>query len=100
MQKRETLRSLIDDEIVSIEYLGVLPTYDMTVPETHCFFGNGVLVHNSGEIEEDADVVMFLHRERDAEDTILRVAKNRNGPTGDAELRFQRSFVRYTEGVM
>ena len=57
-------------------------------------------LRQSGEIEEDADVVMFLHRERDAEDTILRVAKNRNGPTGDAELRFERSFVRYTEGVM
>ena len=32
----------------------------MTVPETHNFVANGMIVHNS--LEQDADVVMFIHR--------------------------------------
>ena len=54
-------------------------------------------LRQSGEIEEDSDVVMMLHRERDKDETILRVAKHRNGPTGDAELTFQREHVRFVE---
>jgi replicative DNA helicase len=95
MAKRKTSRSsaIVDDEIVEIADLGAVETYDMTVPETHCFFGNGILVHNSGEIEEDADMVMLLHREREenaeAIQTQLIVAKNRNGPCGTVRMIFR-----------
>jgi len=56
----------------------------------------------SGAIEQDADVVMFLHREeqvdRDTErkgEADLIVAKQRNGPTGKIVLAFQDKFTRF-----
>ena len=73
---------------MAIEDVGMMETYDMEVPETHCFFGNDILVHNSGDLEEDADVIMLIDRKRDEEATQLIVAKNRNGPIGTVKLRF------------
>ncbi|MBN8637557.1 MAG: hypothetical protein J0M07_19700, partial [Anaerolineae bacterium] len=35
------------DKIVSIEYVGEKPTYDLTIPETHNFVANDIIVHNS-----------------------------------------------------
>lgn len=47
-------------------------------------------LRESGSIEQDADVVMFLYREdaEDRENVKLSVAKHRNGPVGTIELRF------------
>ncbi len=53
-------------------------------------------LRESGAIEQDADIVMFLHRERDTQKDItvesieseLIVEKNRNGQTGIAKLLF------------
>jgi len=53
-------------------------------------------LRESGAIEQDADIVMFLHRDRDPQkDTTLEaieaeliVEKNRNGQTGIAKLLF------------
>lgn len=52
-------------------------------------------LRDSGSIEQDADVVMFIHREdkmNDASDrpniAEILVEKHRNGPTGKAELFF------------
>lgn len=53
-------------------------------------------LRESGAIEQDADIVMFLHRERDPQKDIslesieseLIVEKNRNGQTGMAKLLF------------
>jgi DNA-directed DNA polymerase III PolC len=35
------------DKIVSIEYVGEQPTYDLTIPGTHNFVANDIIVHNS-----------------------------------------------------
>jgi ribonucleoside-diphosphate reductase alpha chain len=37
------------DEITSIEYLGQLPVFDLTEPETSHFVANGIVVHNCSE---------------------------------------------------
>jgi ribonucleoside-diphosphate reductase alpha chain len=37
-------------KIKKIALKEITPVYDVTVPETSCFFANGVLVHNCGEI--------------------------------------------------
>jgi replicative DNA helicase len=47
-------------------------------------------LRESGSIEQDADVVMFLYREDDQnpENVTLDISKHRNGPTGNFKLRF------------
>lgn len=58
-------------------------------------------LRQSGEIEEDADLVMLLHREReqgdlaDAVQTSLIVAKNRNGPCGTVRMVFRLKSGRF-----
>ena len=64
-------------------------------------------LRESGSIEQDADVVIFIYRERrrdDEEDgqdpragveTKLIVGKQRNGPTGDVILVFLKPYVRF-----
>ncbi|MBU6231111.1 replicative DNA helicase [Patescibacteria group bacterium] len=51
-------------------------------------------LRDSGSIEQDADVVMFIHREADQdnggrkEEAEIMIEKHRNGPTGVAKLFF------------
>ncbi|MFN0179783.1 MAG: replicative DNA helicase [Gemmatimonadales bacterium] len=60
-------------------------------------------LRDSGAIEQDADVVIFIHRPEyyDREDESKRgiaeilLAKHRNGPTGDITLRFTREYTRF-----
>jgi len=33
-------------KVISIEYIGKEKVYDLVIPSTHCFFANGILVHN------------------------------------------------------
>ena len=63
-------------------------------------------LRESGSIEQDADTVLFLHREHvpaegEAQpmwaDIELVVAKQRNGPTGSLDLRFRGSTMRFEE---
>jgi replicative DNA helicase len=54
-------------------------------------------LRQSGEIEEDSDLVLLLHRKRDERETILRVAKNRRGPVGDVTLRYIPDFTLFEE---
>lgn len=89
------------DMIVGIEPAGVEEVFDATVLGTHNFVANGVVVHNS--IEQDADMVMLLHREsvyeqdspREGEADII-VAKHRNGPTKTITVAFQGHYSRFT----
>ncbi len=60
-------------------------------------------LRDSGAIEQDADLVIFIHRPEyyDREDESKRgvaeimLAKHRNGPTGDIHLRFNREYTRF-----
>ena len=61
-------------------------------------------LRGSGSIEQDADVVMFIHRDRKktedgsaepVQDAKLIVAKQRNGPIGDVNLIFLHSFTKF-----
>lgn len=60
-------------------------------------------LRESGAIEQDADVVMFLYYEEEAEDLLdknkrlikLNIAKHRNGPTGEIDLIFRADRVRF-----
>jgi replicative DNA helicase len=68
-------------------------------------------LRESGAIEQDADVVMFIHREEyyrtDPEekkefekDADLMVAKHRNGATPDIKLHWLREFTRFSNAYM
>jgi len=57
-------------------------------------------LRESGALEQDADVVMILHRDRIGEgqlsnEATLTVAKQRNGPTGSVKLTFLPQFMRF-----
>ncbi len=60
-------------------------------------------LRESGAIEQDADLILLLHRDEyffpDKEEVKNRaqviVAKNRNGPTGEVELMFLRQFMAF-----
>jgi replicative DNA helicase len=88
------------DSVVSIEPDGVEEVYDATVLGTHNFIANGIAVHNS--IEQDADLVILLHREsmyerespREGEADLI-VAKHRNGPTDTITVAFQGHYSRF-----
>lgn len=59
-------------------------------------------LRDSGNIEEDADQVILLHRkerkEQEGIDIIkVKVAKNRGGPVASTELAFRRKFTRFEE---
>ena len=60
-------------------------------------------LRESGSLEQDADIVMFLYRDEyyNRDDTSnqniaeLIIAKNRNGPTTSIRLRFDKEYVRF-----
>lgn len=54
-------------------------------------------LRESGAIEQDADVVMFMWREDDAdlENMTLDIAKHRNGPLRSIRLRFRGDRIRF-----
>ncbi len=90
------------DEIAAIESIGDQVVYDATVDGTHNFIANGIHLHNS--IEQDADVVILLHREDAYERESPRageadfiVAKHRNGPTTTVTVAFQGHYSRFVD---
>jgi len=62
-------------------------------------------LRDSGAIEQDADMVMFIHRKMmpptdgsdDDRSAELIIAKHRNGPVGSVGLYFEGEFARYRE---
>ncbi len=56
-------------------------------------------LRDSGSIEQDADIVMFLYHpnEEDRSNAKLIIAKHRNGPTGELDLFFRSELTRFYE---
>lgn len=96
---------LLWDELLSVDYDGEETTYDLTVEETANYVVNDVLTHNSGQLEQDADVILFgvwphrIDRKRDAHEYQIWVMKNRNRPINEnlVECRFEPSRQRFVE---
>jgi replicative DNA helicase len=90
------------DQVTAIEAAGEQDVFDATVLGHHNFIANGVAVHNS--IEQDADVVILLHRDdyydkespRAGEADFI-VAKHRNGPTDTVTVAAQLHLSRFVD---
>jgi replicative DNA helicase len=64
-------------------------------------------LRESGSIEQDADIVLFLYRDQSTEAMLLRpnvteviVAKHRHGPTGSVELVFVPDRTRFESAAI
>ena len=98
----QAVNDVLWDEVVSIEAGPVEEVYDATVLGAHNFVANGIATHNS--IEQDADMVMMIHREdmyekespRAGEADIMLV-KHRNGPTANVTVAFQGHYSRFVD---
>jgi replicative DNA helicase len=96
--------SITWDRIVSLEPAGEEDVYDLTVPGPACWLADGIVSHNSGALEQDADLVVLIYRDDvynkdpnnpDAGTAELILAKQRNGPTGVVKLAFLREQTRF-----
>lgn len=61
-------------------------------------------LRDSGEVEQDADIILMLHREEMYSNNPefegiaeLLIRKNRNGPTGEITLRFEKEISRLSD---
>jgi replicative DNA helicase len=96
-----TTNDVFWDQIVEITSIGERDVYDGTVSGTHNFVANLVSLHNS--LEQDADMVILLHRpdafERDdprGGEADLILGKHRNGPTKTITVAHQLHLSRFT----
>jgi replicative DNA helicase len=90
------------DMVVSVEPCGEEEVFDLTVPGPASWLADGLVSHNSGAIEQDADIIMFIYRDEyynpETEEPGVAeviVAKQRNGPTGTVKLAFLGQFTRF-----
>ncbi|HLW61257.1 MAG TPA: replicative DNA helicase [bacterium] len=94
------------DGVVAVEPAGVEEVFDLTVPGPASWLADGIVSHNSGEIEQVSDLVMFLYREdyydvdkaqKENKENVCEIiiAKHRNGPIGSIELFFHKEFSRF-----
>jgi replicative DNA helicase len=94
------------DRIVSVELVGEEDVFDLTVPDTSCWLADSIVSHNSGAIEQDADMILLIYREEvyDRNTTKKGIAeidlvKHRNGEIGTFPLTFQGQFTRFANYV-
>jgi replicative DNA helicase len=90
------------DRVVAVTADGEEDVYDLTVPGPANWLADGIVTHNSGAIEQDADLIMFIYREEVYEKDTPRkgiadiiVAKQRNGPVGEFRLTFLGEFTKF-----
>ncbi|MBS0612613.1 MAG: replicative DNA helicase, partial [Proteobacteria bacterium] len=103
------------DRVVAVEPCGVEEVFDLTVPGPCSWLADGIVSHNSGAIEQDADLILLIYREEVYEPNTTRkgiadiiIAKQRNGPIGDVQLTFLGQYTKfenfapesYSEGVL
>jgi replicative DNA helicase len=103
------------DRVVAITPEDEQDVFDLTVPGVANWLADGIVSHNSGSIEQDADMILLIYREEvyDRNTTKKGIAeidlvKHRNGEIGTFFLTFQGQFTRfvnympdsYAEGVL
>jgi replicative DNA helicase len=90
------------DRVVEVISSGEEEVFDLTVRGPASWLADGIVSHNSGAIEQDADMVMFLYRDEyynpDSDDKGIAeviVGKHRNGPTGKVQLAWMEQYTKF-----
>jgi replicative DNA helicase len=98
------------EKITAVLACGEEEVFDLTVEKTHNWItGTGIVTHNSGAIEQDADMVMFLYRPEYYDQntnemgesirglTQIRIAKHRNGRLDTVDFRASLDIQKFEE---
>jgi replicative DNA helicase len=92
------------DRILEVSIDGDESVFDLTVPGLSSWLADSVVSHNSGALEQDSDVVMFIHREdMYSDDPSVKgiadcvVAKHRNGPIDKVRLTFLSHLTQFKD---
>lgn len=92
------------DEFVERSEVGTELVYDLTVPGMANWCADNIISHNSGAIEQDADLVMFIYRDEYYDPNSEKqgiaeviIGKQRNGPVGSVDLQFHNAHVRFND---
>jgi replicative DNA helicase len=103
------------DRVVSVSSEGTEDVFDLTVPGPANWLADSVVTHNSGALEQDADMILLIYREEVYDKNTTKkgiaeidLAKHRNGEIGTFLLTFQGQYTRfvnfapdsYGEGVL
>ena len=54
-------------------------------------------LRESGAIEQDADLILFITRNDNTGETTVHIAKNRNGETGQVPFRYEGKYFKFEE---
>ncbi|MEW5926937.1 MAG: replicative DNA helicase [Gemmatimonadota bacterium] len=105
--RQQAANDLFWDRVVEVVPDGEEEVFDLTVPGPASWLADGIVSHNSGAIEQDADVIMFLFRPEyyygpvDKEGNSIEgraeviIGKQRNGAVGAIPLMFLKEFTRF-----
>src|SRR5690606_25133483 len=93
---------LLWDRVTEVTADGEDEVFDLTVPGPANWLADGIVTHNSGAIEQDADLIVFIYREEVYDPDTPRkgiadiiIAKQRNGPVGEFHLTFLGEFTKF-----
>ena len=95
------------DRVADVKPDGIEEVFDLTVPGPSSWLADGIVSHNSGAIEQDSDLILFIYREEmytkgetpDDKKGVAEViiGKHRNGPTGEISLAFLSPYTRFED---
>jgi replicative DNA helicase len=90
------------DRVVAVTTVGDEDVFDLTVPGPAIWLADGIVSHNSGAIEQDADLIIMIYRDEVYDPNTTRkgiadiiIAKQRNGPIGDVQLTFLGKYTKF-----